>query len=105
MSVFAGVAKCFSYTLLFIYIILFIPALIYVSPLGLFILDLDGVGTMVAISCLVTTTAIPLSMVASIYFMIKYSKIPLQMLFSACLPFGVILFALFWANLIFWIFG
>ncbi|HEV7735868.1 MAG TPA: hypothetical protein VGO47_00605 [Chlamydiales bacterium] len=105
MSICARFAKCFSYILLFIYSILFIPALIYVSPLGLFILAVDGVGTVVAVSCLLTTVAIPLSMAASIYLTVKCPKNSLQMLFLACLPFLVAVFALCWAHLISWIYG
>lgn len=105
MNIFAGVVKFFSYTFFLAYIVLFIPALIYIAPLGLFILDRDGVGTIAAISCLVATASIPLSMAVSIYFMIKYSKLPLQMFFSACLPFGAAVFALVWAHLTSWICG
>lgn len=103
MNIFPGIATFFSYILFLVYIVFLIPALIYISPLGLFILDRDGVGTVAAISCLVATIAIPLSMAASIYFMIKYSKRPLRMFFSACLPFGVVFFALCWAHLISWL--
>lgn len=104
MRIFAGFTKYFSYLLLFIYFILFIPALIYVSPLGLFILAVDGVGTVVAASCLLTTVAIPLSMAVSIYLTIKCSKNSLQMLFFASLPFLMAVFALCWAHLISWLY-
>ncbi len=59
------IIRCFCYIIIFFYVILFIPAFTLIAPLGAFVQDREGVGTVAMFSCLIATTLIPLAMPAS----------------------------------------
>lgn len=95
--------RCFCYIMSFLYIILFLPALPWIAPLGALVTARDGVGTVATFSCIIATSLIPLSMPVSSYFMLRHSDRPGKMFLFACLPFGMVVLAFLWADLILWL--
>lgn len=65
------VSKFFGSLFGLIYVLLFIPALMYIPFLGAFSLDAEGVTTFGAVLCMLAFATIPLSMPFSVYWIYK----------------------------------
>ncbi|MES2274156.1 MAG: hypothetical protein V4487_08180 [Chlamydiota bacterium] len=87
---------------IFIYLILFLPALIYIPPLGFFSLASSDMSTGGALLCVLGAATVPFSMPVSIYFTCKNSSDSQikKRLFFSCLPVFCSIFAILWAELI-----
>ena len=82
------ISKVFGSLFGLIYVLLFIPALMYIPFLGAFSLTADNVTTFGATLCMLAFATIPLSMPLSVYLIYKrfmHARYG-QMFFFCCLP-------------------
>lgn len=82
------ISKFFGILFSLIYVLLFVPALMYVPFLGAFSLTADNVTTFGATICMLAFATIPLSMPFSVYLIYKRFVCAQygQMFFFCCLP-------------------